>query len=154
LNGVLPVMGFVKNPVFGYQAEKKTITLPSGRRVITQDWVASVATIGNNVIILDDTSFDKTVNASNKIVLVDFWAPWCKPCKMMAPVIEGLSNDYKGKAKVCKLNVDECRKASEKFGVKSLPTIIIFKYGQEYERWTGFTNSSEISSAIDKRLEK
>ena len=108
--------------------------------------------MAGNVIELDDASFDETVHGSDVPVLVDFWAPWCGPCKMLAPVIEQISNDYAGKAKICKLNTDEARDSAIEFGINAIPTIILFKDGQIQKKWVGMTSKSDITDAIDELL--
>jgi thioredoxin 1 len=154
LNGTLIATGFVKKPMLGrWHAKEQTATSPSGRKMITEDWVAKEKDSDkSDVIEISDSGFDKTVNSSNKLVLVDCYATWCGPCRMMTPIIEGLAREYKGKVKVCKLNVDNAHETSAKFSVRYLPTIILFKNGREQQRWTGFTNSWEISSAIAGEL--
>ena len=78
------------------------------------------------VTTLSDTTFDEAVSASDAPVLVDFWAVWCGPCKMVAPTIDQLASEYSGKAKVGKLNVDQARSIAMKYGVMSIPTVLLF----------------------------
>jgi thioredoxin 1 len=85
-------------------------------------------------------------------VLVDFWAPWCGPCRMMAPIIEEFAKDYTGKAKVCKLNTDEARDSAMEFGISAIPTIILFKDGQVQKKWVGLTGKRDLATAIDELL--
>lgn len=96
----------------------------------------------NNVV-----EFDEIIKEGK--VLVDFFAVWCGPCKMIAPLIDELSNDYAGKAKVCKLNVDDCGRIAQMYGVMSIPTLIVFKGGKETNRIVGFRPKSEIARLLE-----
>jgi thioredoxin 1 len=101
---------------------------------------------------LTDADFDSVVNGSEGPVLVDFWAPWCGPCKMLAPIVEEISNEYSGKAKVCKVNTDDNRDAAIDFGIQAIPTLILFKGGQIEKKWVGLTTKKDIVAAIDSLL--
>ncbi len=102
-----------------------------------------------NVINLTDATFDEIVNSSDTPVLVDFWAPWCGPCKMIAPVIAEIADEYAGKAKICKLDTDEHREAAMEYQINAIPTIILFKNGQIERKWVGLTSKKDITDAID-----
>jgi thioredoxin 1 len=106
--------------------------------------------MAGNVIELTDTNFDEEINKSDVPVLVDFWAPWCGPCRMMAPIIEEFANDYQGKAKVCKLNTDEARDSAMEFGISAIPTLILFKGGQVQKKWVGLTSKKDLAAAVDE----
>jgi thioredoxin 1 len=108
--------------------------------------------MAGNVIELTDASFDEVVHNSDIPVLVDFWAPWCGPCKMLAPIIEEIANEYGGKAKVCKLNTDEARDSAIEFGISAIPTTILFKDGQMHKKWVGLTSKKDLTAAINKLL--
>ena len=102
-----------------------------------------------NVIMLNEDNFRQEVLKSEMPVLVDFWAAWCGPCKMVGPIVEELANDYVGKAKVCKLNVDDCGRIAQSYGVMSIPTLILFKDGQEANRIVGFRPKAELSKMLE-----
>jgi len=108
--------------------------------------------MAGSVIELTDATFDKTIHNSDVPVLVDFWAPWCGPCKMIAPIIEEIAGDYEGKAKVCKLDTDEARDSAMEFGISAIPTIILFKDGQVQKKWVGLTSKKDLAAAIDELL--
>ena len=108
--------------------------------------------MAGNVIELTDTTFDNTVHNSDVPVLVDFWAPWCGPCKMITPIIQEIADEYTDKAKICKLNTDEQRDSAIEFGIQAIPTIILFKDGQVQKKWVGLTSKKDITSAIDELL--
>jgi thioredoxin 1 len=108
--------------------------------------------MADNVIELTDATFDNTVHDSDVPVLVDFWAPWCGPCRMIAPIIHEIADEYAGKARVCRLNTDDARDSAMEFGISAIPTIILFKDGQVGKKWVGLTSKKEISAAIDELL--
>ena len=108
--------------------------------------------MASTVIELTDATFDKTVHDSDVPVLVDFWAPWCGPCKMLAPVIEEIAGEYAGKATICKMDTDEHRDAAVKHAISAIPTIILFKDGQVEKKWVGMTTKDDITDAIDELL--
>jgi thioredoxin 1 len=108
--------------------------------------------MAGNVIELTDATFDDTVHNSDVPVLVDFWAPWCGPCKMIAPIVQEIANDYAGRAKVCKLNTDDSRDSAMEFGISAIPTLILFKDGQVQKKWVGLTSKKDLSAAIEELL--
>jgi thioredoxin 1 len=99
-----------------------------------------------------DVNFETEVLGSAEPVLVDFWAEWCGPCRMIAPTIEAVAEEYSGKAGVFKVNVDENQAVSNQFGIRSIPTMIVFKGGQEQERIVGAVSKESISKTLDKYL--
>ncbi|MBP8646453.1 MAG: thioredoxin [Syntrophobacteraceae bacterium] len=108
--------------------------------------------MAGNIIEISDNTFEMEVLQSQLPVLVDFWAPWCGPCRAIAPVIEELSGEYTGKLKVAKCNVDDNPKTPTRFGIRAIPTLIIFKGGSVSEQITGAVAKSQIVSAIDKAV--
>ena len=101
---------------------------------------------------LTSATFDQAVNAGDDVVVVDFFATWCGPCKMMAPVVEALASEYEGKAVVGKLNVDDASDIAGRYGVMSIPTLIVFKNGQISDKFVGVTSKNELSAALNKAL--
>jgi len=108
--------------------------------------------MAGSIIELTDAAFDQTVHNSDVPVLVDFWAPWCGPCIMMAPIIEEIANEYVEKAKICKLNTDDARDSAIEFGINAIPTTILFKDGKVQKKWVGLTSKKDLSAAIDYLL--
>lgn len=104
---------------------------------------------GDNVIKLTDANFGDQVLSDAGPVLVDFWAPWCGPCRMVAPVVEAVASEYAGKVKVGKVNVDENSSLASRFGIMSIPTLILFKNGQQVERIVGFIQKAELKEKVD-----
>ena len=105
-----------------------------------------------NVITLTDANFDTEVLQSQVPVLVDFWAVWCGPCKMIAPVIDAVADEYKGRAKVGKVNTDDSRATAMRFQIQSIPTIMIFKNGQLLNRYVGARGKKDLATALDAAL--
>ena len=108
--------------------------------------------MAGNITELSDAAFDEVVHNSDMPVLVDFWAPWCGPCKMMVPIMEEIAGEYVDKAKICRLNTDEARDSAIEFGISAIPTLILFKDGQVQKKWVGLTSKKDISAAIDELL--
>lgn len=97
-----------------------------------------------------DVNFDSEVLQSDVPVLVDFWAPWCGPCRQIAPIVEQLAGENAGSAKIVKLNVDDAPGAAQNYGVSSIPTLMIFKGGDVRERFVGVRPKTQLQAAIDE----
>lgn len=106
----------------------------------------------SNVVQVSDADFEAQVLKSDVPVLLDFWAPWCGPCRMVAPVLDELSTEYEGKVKIVKMNVDENMDTSAKYGVRSIPTLLLFKNGEVVAQQVGALPHSQMAEFINKAL--
>jgi thioredoxin 1 len=104
----------------------------------------------SNAKAIDEQSF--TQETASGVSLVDFWAEWCGPCRMMGPAIDQVAADYEGKALVAKVDVDACQNLAVKLGVNSIPTLIIFKDGAEVKRFVGVTSKGDLGKALDAAI--
>ncbi len=102
-----------------------------------------------NITEITDATFDSEVLASDVPVLVDFWAPWCGPCRAIAPLLEELAAEYEGRAKIVKINVDDNTASAAKFGIRSIPNLILFKGGQVAEQIVGAVPKTRLAEALD-----
>lgn len=108
--------------------------------------------MSDNIVHVTDASFEDEVLNANGPVLVDFWAEWCGPCKMIAPVLEEIAGDYADKLKVCKMDVDANPDTAPKYNVKGIPTMILFKNGNADARKVGAVSKSQLSAFIDSTI--
>ncbi|VBB06064.1 thioredoxin [Lucifera butyrica] len=104
------------------------------------------------ITISNQEEFDSKVLKAAKPVLVDFWAPWCGPCKMVAPEVEAVAQTYEGQAVVAKVNVDEQQQIASQYGVMSIPTLVVLKDGQEINRIVGYRPRKDIGAVIERAL--
>jgi|TARA_B110000908_G_C10098413_1_gene377392 thioredoxin 1 len=105
--------------------------------------------MGDNIVHISDSSFDADVLQADGPVLVDFWAEWCGPCKMIAPVLVELANEYEGKVKICKMDVDANTETAPKFSIRGIPTLILFNKGEVAGTKVGALSKSQLSAFID-----
>ena len=103
-------------------------------------------------VTLNDANFEKEVLKSERPVLVDFWAPWCGPCRMVGPIVEEIASDYEGKAKVGKLNTEENPEITAQYGVISIPTLIVFKSGKPVNQIIGAVSKDVVKKKLDAAL--
>jgi thioredoxin 1 len=108
--------------------------------------------MGQNTVSVSDATFDADVLKSDIPVLLDFWAEWCGPCKMIGPVLEEIAGDYAGRLKVCKMNVDESTDTPSKYGVRGIPTLMIFKNGNVEATKVGALSKSQLAAFIDSNI--
>jgi thioredoxin 1 len=107
---------------------------------------------GLETLTFKDSSFDNDVLASEVPVLVDFWAQWCGPCRMMEPTIDSIATDYNGRVRVGKLNVDENPEVAARYGIRGIPTLLFFKGGQVVDQRVGAIGKSEVQKMLDAHL--
>ena len=108
--------------------------------------------MADNIMQVTDENFEQEIIKSETPALVDFWAAWCGPCRAIAPVVEELAKEYDGKIKIGKMNVDENPKTPGQFGIRAIPTLIVFKNGEVADQITGAVSKDHIKSALDKTL--
>jgi thioredoxin 1 len=104
------------------------------------------------IMEVNDSNFDQDVLKSDKPVLIDFWAAWCGPCRALAPIVDELATAYEGKVKVAKMDVDRNSATPMRYGVRGIPTLLVFKGGQVKEQIVGYVPKEQIQKAIDKHL--
>jgi thioredoxin 1 len=104
------------------------------------------------VVEVNDSNFDEIVLKANKPVLVDFWAEWCGPCRMIGPIVKELAEDYEGRAIMAKVDVDSCPETSEKFSIRNIPTLLFFKNGVQVNKHVGATQKKVLADKIDAIL--
>lgn len=109
--------------------------------------------MSNNIFAITDNTFESEVVLSKQPVLVDFWAQWCGPCKAITPILEDLSHEYSGKVKIVKLDVDHNPATPPKFGVRGIPTLILFKDGQVKATQVGLLSKADLMKFIDSHIE-
>ncbi len=107
---------------------------------------------GENVVIVSEDNFESQVVNGGQPALVDFWADWCQPCKMLAPIVEELADEYKDKVLVGKVNVDDNPAIATKFGIRGIPTLLLFKDGKVVQQLVGVKSKAEIQKLIDETV--
>ncbi len=108
--------------------------------------------MSENIVNVTDASFEDEVLKAEGAVLVDYWAEWCGPCKMIAPVLEEIAKDYAGKLKICKLNIDDNNETPPKFGIRGIPTLMLFQGGEVKATKVGALSKSQLAAFIDASL--
>jgi thioredoxin 1 len=108
--------------------------------------------MSENIVNVSDASFEEDVLKSEVPVLVDYWAEWCGPCKMIAPVLEEIAKEYEGRVKVCKLNIDENNETPPKFGIRGIPTLMLFKGGNVEATKVGALSKSQLAAFVDANI--
>lgn len=108
--------------------------------------------MADNLVELTDANFETEVLKSDQPVLVDFWAPWCGPCKLLMPTIEELADEYAGKVKIGKVNTDDSQQTAAGFGIASIPTLMVFKGGEMVDKVVGNAAKDQIAAMLDKAI--
>jgi thioredoxin 1 len=108
--------------------------------------------VSDQIVYTSDANFDSDVLKSSVPVLVDYWAEWCGPCKMIAPILDEIAGDYQGKLKIAKVNVDENQQVTQKYGIRSIPTLMIFKDGNVQAQKVGAMSKSQLTAFIETNL--
>ena len=108
--------------------------------------------MSENIVNVSDVSFEEDVLKAEVPVLVDYWAEWCGPCKVIAPVLEEIAKEYDGRIKVCKLNIDENNETPPKFGIRGIPTLMLFKGGNVEATKVGALSKSQLAAFVDANL--
>ena len=108
--------------------------------------------MAGNVLEFSDTDFEQDIIKSDQLVVVDFWAPWCGPCKLLAPKIEALATTYAGRVKVGKMNIDEQQHYAGQYGISSIPTVLFFKGGQRVHSLIGNVSEAELAKSVEANL--
>ena len=108
--------------------------------------------MGNSIVHTSDASFSSDVLKSETPVLLDFWAEWCGPCKMIAPILDEIAEEYKGRVKIAKINIDENPQTPPKFNIRGIPTLILFKNGTVEAQKVGAVSKSQLAAFLDSNL--
>ena len=108
--------------------------------------------MSGNIVYLSDDSFEEEVVNADGPVLVDYWADWCGPCKMIAPILDEIAEEYKGKVKVAKLNIDENPATPPKYGIRGIPTLMLFKNGNVEATKVGAVSKSQLTAFLDSNI--
>ena len=108
--------------------------------------------MSGNIVHVTDASFEDEVINSDVPVLVDYWAEWCGPCKMIAPVLEEVADNYEGKVKVCKVDVDSNKESAQKYGIRGIPTLMVFKDGSAAATKVGALSKTQLEEFVDGAL--
>ena len=108
--------------------------------------------MSKNILSLSDSSFEQDVLKSDVPVLVDYWAEWCGPCKMIAPLLDAIADEYEGRVKVAKLNIDENQQTPSQFGVRGIPTLMLFKDGAVEASKVGALSKSQLTAFLDQNI--
>ncbi len=142
--------GLIKS-LFGKKEAVEDVASVAAVAEIAEAGVAQAASLGEPVHVSDET-FEDMVLKSDVPALVDFWAPWCGPCRMVAPIVEDLAREYNGRAVVAKINTDENVQVAGKLGIMGIPTLIIFKDGQEVDRVVGYAPRGALEAKLKAQL--
>ncbi|HEX2666841.1 MAG TPA: thioredoxin TrxA [Gammaproteobacteria bacterium] len=130
----------------------RNITAPAALNTRIRAIQGGFSTVSDQIVYTSDANFQKDVLSSDVPVLVDYWAEWCGPCKMIAPILDEIAGDYQGKLKIAKVNVDENQQVTQKYGIRSIPTLMIFKGGSVQAQKVGAMSKSQLAAFIETNL--
>jgi thioredoxin 1 len=148
-----PAGGFASGRPLGYDSHpSEAPNRPSAALPGAPSLPHEEVTVSNNIIQVTDNSFDQEVLNSPTPVLVDYWAEWCGPCKMIAPALEQIAQEYAGRLKVAKLNIDENQATPPKFGIRGIPTLMLFKNGNVEATKVGALSKTQLNAFIDSNI--
>ncbi|KAK7293795.1 hypothetical protein RJT34_16669 [Clitoria ternatea] len=143
-NRCLPKSALTNSSLYSSAANTKT----------KSPFVCNAREAVDEVLVVTDSSWDNLVIGSETPVLVEFWAPWCGPCRMIAPVIDELAKQYAGRIACYKVNTDDCPNIATKYGIRSIPTVLFFKNGEKKESVIGAVPKSTLSATVEKYVDK
>ena len=112
--------------------------------------MAGESAVGQNIVTIDESNFGQEVTQSTVPVLLDFWAEWCGPCKMIAPILDELSDEYEGRVKIAKVNIDEQQGLAAEYGIRAIPTLLLFDKGQVADQIVGLRSKRDLKASFDR----
>ncbi|XP_024167437.1 thioredoxin M-type, chloroplastic [Rosa chinensis] len=150
---IVPTCNGLRKSGLKFSSSSSFVALPKSTRFQKSGFVCKAREAVDQVQVVTDSSWNNLVIASENPVLVEFWAPWCGPCRMIAPVIDELAKEYAGKINCFKLNTDDSPNTATQYGIRSIPTVLFFKGGEKKESVIGAVPKSTLSATIEKYVD-